>query len=419
MSERIVIDFDDEEEKPKKEKETIVIDLSEEINKIEIDNIEDTYEEKILKKNIDCSFRGNSGLNNFFESSLNFPEGIEKGFRQSFRISLRDDFFNSVLFNNRYVILSSCSGYVYFIDRFTGYVEHKIQIKDQIFEKTGLVISNTVYLSSLKKIFRYGKTGEKSFEPEELYTAPEGFLIWSSLNRQGNKILFTEQDTLGGTANLVLMDITNPDEVFRFELKVKKALADRICIAGRFAFVLIDSSLLVFDTENLTGEIKEINVSADENSFLFYSSNRLYITTVNYELYYLDLPYRNTNFKNTGIKNNYINSAGSFGDNLFTGTMEGWNLFKSTGLKIYEYEDEYENRIESISRNVIVISKSNKIVFSNLNRFQEAEGYVISSDKLNESEFIISAVISENEIFILTRKGILESFTNDKLNIHI
>lgn len=66
-----------------------------------------------------------------------------------------------------------------------------------------------------------------------------------------------------------------------------------------------------------------------------------------------------------------------------------------------------------------MISQSNKIVFCNLNRFQEAEGYVIASNEKNESVEIVSAVISNNEIFLLTANGILEVFTNDKLNIHI
>ncbi|MFZ1322048.1 MAG: hypothetical protein WAT71_10885 [Ignavibacteria bacterium] len=436
MSERIIIDFDDDskgekeksgklnsEDKKSKpigqENERIEIDLSEEINTIEIENIEETYEDKILRKNIDCCYKGTSGLNNYYESSLNFPEGIEKGFSQSFRINLKDEFFNSVLFNNRYLILSSYTGHVYFTDRFTGYVEHKMHMQEQSFEKTGLVISNVVYLNSVRKIFKYAGTGEKKFDSEEIYNTDEDTFIWSNLNRRGNKILFTEYCKAEGIAELVIIDIKSPEEIFRYKISVRNSISDRICISGKNAFLLVDSRLFVFDIDKMTGEIFDINIPADENSFLFSSGNRLYITTISYELYYLDLPVRETAFKSTGIKNSYINSLGGFGDNIFTGTMEGWKLFKSTGLKIYEFEDEYENRIECISRNVMVISKNNKIVFSNLNRFQEAEGYVISSDRLNETEFIVSAIISENEIFILTRHGILESFTNDKLNIHI
>lgn len=436
MSERIIIEFDDEsngdKNKSRKENsgdkksestgqdnERIEIDLNEEISKIEIESIEETYEDKVIRKNIDCCYKGTNGHNNFYESSLNFPEGIEKGFSQSFRIKLKDEFFNSLLFNNRYLILSSYTGHVYFADRFTGYVEHKMHIQEQSFEKTGLVISNVIYLNSVRKIFKYAATGEKKFDSEEIYNTGEDTFIWSNLNRRGNKILFTEYCKKEDTAELVMIDINSPKEIFRHRINVRNSISDRICISGKNAFLLVDSRLFVFDIDKLTGEISDINIPVDENSFLFSSGNRLYITTISYELFYLDLPLREVVFKSTGIKNSYINSTGGFGDNIFTGTMEGWKLFKSTGLKIYEFEDEYENRIECISRNVIVISKNNKIVFSNLNRFQEAEGYVISSDRLNETEFIVSAVISENEIFILTRRGILESFTNDKLNIHI
>jgi len=72
-----------------------------------------------------------------------------------------------------------------------------------------------------------------------------------------------------------------------------------------------------------------------------------------------------------------------------------------------------------MNKNVLIVSKKNKIVFCNLNRFQEAESYTISSNENKESIEIISAIISNNEIFVLTSNGMLEAFTNDKLNIHI
>ena len=88
-------------------------------------------------------------------------------------------------------------------------------------------------------------------------------------------------------------------------------------------------------------------------------------------------------------------------------------------MPVYKFEDEYENKVENVSRNIIVVSQKNKIVFCNLNRFQEAEGFVISSDKNKESVEIISSVISGNEIIVLTKNGIVEAFTNDKFNVHI
>ena len=162
-----------------------------------------------------------------------------------------------------------------------------------------------------------------------------------------------------------------------------------------------------------------LNVKTDENSFIFYLNYRIYITSHSNELFYIDMPPVNYRFKTTGIKNSYINSIGGFADNIFIGTLDGWKYYKSSGLQVYSHEDEYENKIECISKNILVISQGNKIIFCNLNRFQEAEGYVIASNEKNESVEIVSAVISNNDIFVLTANGILEVFTNDKLNIHI
>ncbi|MDQ3194073.1 MAG: hypothetical protein M3P82_03635, partial [Bacteroidota bacterium] len=93
--------------------------------------------------------------------------------------------------------------------------------------------------------------------------------------------------------------------------------------------------------------------------------------------------------------------------------------YKSSGLQIYNFDDEHENKIECISKNVLTVSQKNKIVFCNLNRFQEAEGYVIASNEKNESVEIISSVFSSHAIYVLTKNGVLEAFTNDKSNIHI
>ena len=186
--------------------------------------------------------------------------------------------------------------------------------------------------------------------------------------------------------------------------------------------MLFDNKILTYDIDKLSATINDCEVKTDENSFVFYLNYRLYITSGINELFYLDLPAVNYNFKTTGIRNSYINSIGGFADNILLGTLDGWKLYKSSGLQIYYFEDEYENKIESISKNILVISQSNKIVFCNLNRFQEAEGYVLSSDgnpESNEAVEIVSAIIADNEIFVLTKSGILEAYTSDKMNIHI
>ncbi len=426
MPDRIIIEFDDKGDKPKKvdqKEDRIVIELDNEIEKekkiIEIEEIEASSDDKILNSKINSFFKGNSHLNNFFETDLKFPEGIEKGFRKKFSVNVKDEFFNSILESNKYIILTSRSGNIYLIDRFTGEAKDKIFCENESFEKTGLVYENKIYLNSLKKIFLVSESSEGKISHGEIYNAGNEYFIWSNLNRYKDYIVFTEHNVRSKKSSLKILDANTLKIVSLYDFEIHNFISDKICIADGSVYALFDSSLLVFDPEKLTGEIFPLDIKCDENSFIFYLNYRIYITTVLNELFALDLPPVNYKFKNTGIKNNYINSIGGFDDNIFTGTLEGWKYSKSSGLTVYSFDDEYENRIEAISRNLIVISKKNKIVFCNLNRFQEAEGYVIASEENNESVEIISAVISRNEIFVLTKKGMLEAFTNDKLNIHI
>ena len=126
MPDRIVIDFEDEDKNPEKKEERIVIDFDEDKKKIEIENIEQSNEEIILKSKINSYYKGNSHLSNSFETEIKFPEGIEQGFRKRFSIQIKDIFFNSILENNRFIILSSKSGNVYLADRFSGKLKEKI-----------------------------------------------------------------------------------------------------------------------------------------------------------------------------------------------------------------------------------------------------------------------------------------------------
>ena len=61
---------DDEEEKPKEDANRIIIDLDEEKKKIEVENIEQSYEEIILKSKINSYYKGNSYLNNSFDTEI-------------------------------------------------------------------------------------------------------------------------------------------------------------------------------------------------------------------------------------------------------------------------------------------------------------------------------------------------------------
>lgn len=433
MSEKIIIEFDDEEDKKStaenknrgkdNEENRIVIDFNSEPEKeekiIEVEEIEAGYEEKIRNSEVNSFYRGNPYLNNSYNTDLKFPEGIDKGFRKKFSIKLKDEFFNSVLENNRYIILASRTGNIYLTDRFTGKLKDKILLENESFEKTGLVFDNNIYLNSLKKIFRIRTNTEGMNFQEEIYCADKDYFVWSSLNRHKDLIIFSEYNIAGKKAFIRIIDTKNINPVYDFEFEVKKFLSDRICICDGCAYLLHDNSVLIYDLERMVAKEELLNVKTDENSFIFYLNYRIYITSQSNELFYIDMPPVNYRFKTTGIKNSYINSIGGFADNIFIGTLDGWKYYKSSGLQVYSHEDEYENKIECISKNILVISQGNKIIFCNLNRFQEAEGYVIASNEKNESVEIVSAVISNNDIFVLTANGILEVFTNDKLNIHI
>jgi hypothetical protein len=441
MSDRIIIDFDGEEKEPEKKAEKndqdsnrILIEFDDTTDETEMQHHEknqkenqkedrkESPEEAFLKTKVNCFYKGNSYLNNSFSSKLKFPEGIDQSFRKKFSKNLKDEFFNSILQNNRYIILSSRKGNIYLIDRTTGFSERKLSFDDESFEKTGLVYENTIYLNSLSKIFCIKESEDGEIIHKGIYNSPDGYFIWSNLNRYKNYLVFTEYSISEDKAFIKVLNTESVSPVYDFEFSIKDFISDKLCIAEGKAYMLFDNKILTYDIDKLSATINDCEVKTDENSFVFYLNYRLYITSGINELFYLDLPAVNYNFKTTGIRNSYINSIGGFADNILLGTLDGWKLYKSSGLQIYYFEDEYENKIESISKNILVISQSNKIVFCNLNRFQEAEGYVLSSDgdpESNEAVEIVSAIIADNEIFVLTKSGILEAYTSDKMNIHI
>ena len=441
MSDRIIIDFDGEEKEPEKKAEKndqdsnrILIEFDDTTDETEMQHHEknqkenqkedrkESPEEAFLKTKVNCFYKGNSYLNNSFSSKLKFPEGIDQSFRKKFSKNLKDEFFNSILQNNRYIILSSRKGNIYLIDRTTGFSERKLSFDDESFEKTGLVYENTIYLNSLSKIFCIKESEDGEIIHKGIYNSPDGYFIWSNLNRYKNYLVFTEYSISEDKAFIKVLNTESVSPVYDFEFSIKDFISDKLCIAEGKAYMLFDNKILTYDIDKLSATINDCEVKTDENSFVFYLNYRLYITSGINELFYLDLPAVNYNFKTTGIRNSYINSIGGFADNILLGTLDGWKLYKSSGLQIYYFEDEYENKIESISKNILVISQSNKIVFCNLNRFQEAEGYVLSSDgdpESNDAVEIVSAIIADNEIFVLTKSGILEAYTSDKMNIHI
>jgi hypothetical protein len=124
--------------------------------------------------------------------------------------------------------------------------------------------------------------------------------------------------------------------------------------------------------------------------------------------------------KFSGISSSIINSLSGIGENIVIGNSNGWEIYKSNGTLLYKFEDTSDNKIETLNTNIIAISKQNRIVFHNLNRFQEAEGFTLSSNldsTINDN--IASVKISFDSIFVLTKKGILKAYKNDKLNVMV
>jgi hypothetical protein len=436
MSDKIEISFDDEKEKGE-EPGKIIIDFGDEVTEPETVEIKAEAEEEIkddpgiaeLKQDekpeepagdikINSYYRASPSLGNCFPGTLKFPEGIERGFRKRFIINLKDEFFNSMVENNECLILSSKNGNIYFIDKKTGKVKNRVSLFPETFEKTGLVYENSLYINSLTGIHLAEGNGTDA-PPKKVYSSGAGFFIWSNLNRYENFIPFLEYNPAGKTAFLKIMNTESCNIAYEYEFAVREYIHDSICIAGNYLYFSYDSRVYKLVMPGFDSLLAESFEGADENCILFSAGNRLFITNRDNDIYYSDFNSTMPDFKFTGIKESYINSAAGFDDNVFTGTIDGWKYFKSNGMPVYTHEDADENHIRALNANILVVSKKNRLIFHNLKRFQEAEGFTLTIEGENRPQEILTAVISNNDIFALTEEGILASFTNDRLNIHI
>jgi hypothetical protein len=419
MPGKIIIDFDDEQSRlpVKPEEEKIIIDLSEtgmqaqggEVNE---NNVKREFE--ILNETVSSFYGGNQHLSNFFESRIEFPSGIEKGFSERISLDLKDKFLNSILENNKYMVLSSASGNVYLIDRVSGKPKEKFAFANEVFEKTGVVKDNIIYLNSLNSIYILDENNGE-ITNKKIYTCGEGIFIWSNLNIIENNLIFLEFDN-HDKATLKTLDLKD-NKLIEHKFEVKKFITENICVVRDLAAFICDGKFIIYDIKN--GHISEHECRSKLNTDLkfMYLKDRIYFTTDSSEIYYFDLLPGNFNLKFTGIKEDYINSIAGNKDFIFTGTLNGWKCYGVNGMPVYDFEDSDENRIEATSENLLIVSKKNRIVLHNLNRFQEAESTVITSEKRDDR--IVSSVISKNEVFVLTAAGILRSFTNDLMNIHV
>jgi hypothetical protein len=419
MPERIIIEFP--EDKYDEKSDRLEIDIKEDISITPKINHEEINRKNILDAKINSFYKGSANLNGFFKSDLKFPEGIDKSFRRKHHLEIKDNFLNSVLENNKYFILSSVSGNVYFIDRFDFSVKNKIFIEENVFEKTGLVVDNKIFVNSVKNIFEFKEESndEQEIYYDSIYTSERDFFIWSNLNRYKNLILFFEYNPESKKALLKIIDTANHFSITEFEFVSNDFLSDSICIGEGMAYVLNDDKILICDL--MTMDFREIKVDTPgfSTSHFLFQNYKLYFAKDLQEMFYISSSSKESAYKYSGIKLNYINSLSGYGENLFIGTIDGWKCYKNNGLLVYSFDDEYENKVECCNENLVVIVKKNKFVIHNLNRFQEAESRTVSSTGRDESDDIVSVLISFNNLIVLTKDGIIELYADDNLNIHI
>lgn len=398
MAEKIVISFDDETpEKKEKAEEKIIIDFKPAEKQDKSKEVKDSV--------VDFQYRGDSYLTGEDRSRLTYPSGLENGFGKIYSADLKDTFLNSILINNKFVILSSAGGSIYFIDRFKGELTSKCVIEGETFEKTGIVIKNNLYINSVCSIYTF----DESIKENKIYGSESGYYIWSHLNKLKDNIIFLEYSPEEKRAFAVLFNADSKEIVKGGEINVGHYISDSIITDGEYVYIFYDNVILKGDLKNNYIKSYQLNFGVSPDTNFILTDGKIYFNNSNNELFYLDI--KNEDIKFTGIRSGFINSLASAGDNLFIGLINGWQLYKTSGMPVYTYEDITENRIETLNKHILAVSKGNKIIFHNLDKFQEAEGFSLTSDK------IISVRIGEDTVFVLSKNGILEVFNNDKLNI--
>lgn len=419
VDDKIEISFDDENnDKPESGVDRIEIDFGEEIRKDEIEEETLSQDEIIRSANINSGFKANQQINNFYLSEIKFPEGIEKGFREGGKLELKDSFLNSIVENNNYIISTSVSGSIYLVDRFTKKLYKRISSNNEPFERTSLVFENAVYLNSISALYKLDNTSiERGALNEAVYRCEAGYYIWSSLNRDGNNIIILEFSPEAKSAKIVRIDTVTGESFKGENFDIIGSINPLLSIINGNAYFIADKCLYILNIMANEYKMLDVGFSVSETGFLFGNGNKLYLTSEDGKIYFLDEV--SSSLKFTGIIEYHINSVAGFDGNIFIGTHDGWKHYNSNGVLVYSHDDVEENRIEAISRNMVVVSKRNKIVFHNLNRLQEAEGFIIKTEDESITQEIFSAIISYNEVFALTKQGVLMAYTNDKLNIHI
>jgi hypothetical protein len=419
MSEdKIIISFDDE--KPAHKDEKIIIDVGEP-EKIITENRKTIPEINLNNLKLNSFFKDNCSLCSFSTSQMTFPSGVENGFGDNFSIDLKDVFLNSLLENNLYIIASSKSGNIYFIDRKNGMLSDKKFIDKESFEKTGFVYHNEIFINSLNSIYKIVLADKSSnLSLQKIYDAADNFIIWSNLNYYAGKIIFVEFSRDLKTACLRIIDYDNYELIYEFKFKVEKYVSDSVTIGKNNLLLLFDNKILIVDLLNQNTKFLNLNFNCSEESFVLFLNNKFYFNNSSNDLLYIEMDVYSGKVNFSGISSSIINSIAGFEDNIFIGNSNGWDVYKANGTLLFSFDDTTDNKIESLNKNILAVSKQNRIVFHNLNRFQEAEGFTLSTGPyIYKNDIVASVKISFDGIFVLTKNGLLRVFNNDKLNLNI
>lgn len=416
--EKIIISFD--EDKPQKKDDKIIIDIGKD-KKSAAENKKAVSEIKYDELIINSFYKENSSLTSYSASELEYPSGIENGFGEIYSILLKDVFLNSILENNLYIIAASQKGNIYFVNRKDGKIFYKKFFENEHFEKTGFILKNTSYINSLNSIFRI-EIKDKSQLPDfhRVYSAQNDYLIWSNLNYFQGKIAFLEYSVKSKNAVLKILDIENCNLLFENKFDIDEFISDSLVLGNNNLFFLIDDNINTLDLSSMQDKSIKLNFCCTPETNLLYLNDKLIFNNNLDELFFIDLNYDSNKINYSGISSNQINSLAGYNDNIFIGNSGGWEVYKTNGLLLYDFEDISVNKIESFNSNILAISKTDRIVFHNLNNFHEAEGFTMRFfENSFESDIISSVKISFDGIFVLTKNGILKKFINNKLNLRL
>ncbi len=393
-ADKIIISFDDAEEP---EKEKLEIEIKDSIPEPEPKPAVEPIEK------ISSFPYGDRGYTLNSKSNLEFPSGIERGFGVEFTADLKQSFLNSILESGKYIILASVDGFINLVEKSSGKLYERFFFEGERFEKSGVVLDDRIYVNSIHKIYLI----EDDNSPVVFYKAPEDYFIWSSLNESGGNIIFTLFSPKENTGKIIEKTPDGNENII-YSFNPGNYISGEILAAESSLYTLFDNKICV-----ITGNTQTLI----ENSFAFsydvYSvllNDVLYFNSPSGEIYTLDKNSFSTRF--TGIKTSNINSIAASDDVIFTGTSTGWSAFHRNGVELYSHIDVDKNTLLGIGKNILAASVNNKIVFHNTAKFAEAQMFSLSDE-------IVSARVSANSVYLLTKTGKLESFKNDMLIIHI